>query len=119
MKGRVATSLVALACAVFGGAAPAAESGLGATCASDAQCASGFCDRHRCAAPQGVYGRPCAPAPRGEDGLRDGKLNVCGAYVCALERCRSCSSAEQCEEEYGAPACTVAEGRPGARCGRL
>ncbi|MDC8012505.1 hypothetical protein [Tahibacter soli] len=115
---RVATSVLALILAACGGADRVAASDIGAACARDAQCASGFCDRDRCAAPTGDYGRRCTPAPRGADGLRDGKLNVCGAYVCALERCRSCASGDQCLAEYGAPACVASGDRPGARCGR-
>lgn len=90
----------------------------GAACSSDAQCGSGFCDAGVCAVPSGVYGSRCLPAPRGEDAVRDGKLNACGAYVCGDGRCRSCESARQCMDEYGAPACAKVEGRPGMRCGR-
>ena len=110
MKVRVATSVLILACA--------ASSAAGAACATDAQCASHFCDAGRCALPRGDYGRACTGAPRDADGLRDGKLNVCGAYVCIDARCRSCASDAQCRDEYGAPACVVADGRPGRRCGR-
>ncbi|HVJ63059.1 MAG TPA: hypothetical protein VM555_10155 [Tahibacter sp.] len=118
MKARVAISLLFAAIGAACGADRAATSDLGAACARDAQCASGFCDLARCASPQGDYGRPCEPAPRVDDGLRDGKLNRCGAYVCSLDRCRSCTSDEQCRSEYGAPACVAADDRPGARCGR-
>ena len=129
MKARVAISGLLLSiCAACGGAEfvgaefvsadRGAAADLAAACASDAQCASGFCDRDRCATPQGDYGRDCDAAPRGGDGLRDGKLNVCGAYVCALDRCRSCVSDGQCRSEYGAPACVASDDRPGARCGR-
>ncbi len=119
MKARVAISVWLLTiCAACGGADRGVASNPGAACASDAQCASGFCDRARCAAPQGDYGRRCEAAPRGDDGLRDGKLNVCVAYVCASDRCRSCASDDECRDEYGAPACVAGDGRPGMRCGR-
>ena len=86
-------------------------------CAGDRDCASGFCDRGVCAVPAGVYGRPCEPAPRTKDGLRDAMLNVCGAYLCIEGRCRSCGSDEQCRSELGSPRCYKAEGEPGWRCG--
>lgn len=116
MKVRAATSLVLLI--VASGTAGAAASRDGAHCTSDAQCASAFCDLARCAVPHGDYGRVCTVAPRGDDGLRDGKLDVCGAYVCTLARCRSCDSDDVCRDEYGAPACVASDVRPGRRCGR-
>jgi hypothetical protein len=90
---------------------------LGKSCAVDNDCAFGFCDLGICAMPEGVYGQPCKVAPLGADGLRDGKLNMCGAYVCSQERCRSCGSDAQCQEEYGAPLCVARPNRPGIRCG--
>jgi hypothetical protein len=90
---------------------------LGEACLEDAQCVSNFCDNLQCAMPEGVYGRPCVPAPTTADGLRDGKLHTCGAYLCLEDRCRSCVSDDQCQQELGAPRCYISEGRPGARCG--
>jgi hypothetical protein len=84
----------------------------------DADCGSGFCDLGRCSQPQGVYGAKCIPAPRTPEGIRDGKLNTCGAYLRIDRRCRSCTSSAQCEVELGAPRCSPLSPHPGRRCGR-
>ena len=96
---------------------PEPGSEAGAFCRVDSDCGSGFCDQNACADPSGVYGRPCQPAPVTNEGIRDGKLNICGAYVCLDQRCRSCTSDTQCQSEYGAPYCRDHETRPGKRCG--
>jgi hypothetical protein len=88
------------------------------TCHADSACGTGFCDRGVCRATAGVYGRTCKPAPRGPDGVRDGKLSVCGAYLCIDGRCRSCQSDGECKSEVGSPRCYKLEGEPGMRCGR-
>src|SRR6478609_9908650 len=75
------------------------------TCHADSACGAGFCDRGVCRAVAGVYGRTCKAAPRGPDGLRDGKLSVCGAYLCIDGRCRSCQSDGECKSEIGSPKC--------------
>lgn len=90
----------------------------GITCSIDQNCASGFCDDGRCALPKGPFGASCTPAPRTPDGISDGKLHACGAYVCIEGRCRSCTSDTQCREELGAPRCTAIADTPGRRCGR-
>ncbi len=90
---------------------------VGEQCSEDAQCDSSFCDLQRCSPPQGVYGRTCAPAPRTSEGIRDGKLHFCGAYLCLDGRCRSCSRDQQCQSELGSPTCYRSDDRPGARCG--
>jgi len=92
---------------------------LGMACASDEACQTGYCDLGVCAAPQGLYGSPCREAPRTSAGVRDAKLNTCGAYICADGKCRSCTSAVQCQREYGAPYCRANDVRPGQRCGAL
>lgn len=89
----------------------------GQSCSLDGSCLSGFCDAGQCAEPSGPFGAVCTPAPRTSDGLRDGKLNVCGAYLCLNGRCRSCVSDTQCKEEYGAPRCRSLAPYPGRRCG--
>jgi hypothetical protein len=99
-------------------AAPAISGALGTACERDGECASGFCDLKVCTAPLGAYGQACEPAPRGPDGLRDGKLNMCGAYVCNAGRCRSCTSDAECQGEYASPLCRKSDEHPGARCGR-
>jgi hypothetical protein len=93
------------------------RAGLGDQCLEDTDCQSHFCDRHRCATPEGVYGRACIPAPRTPEGPRDGKLHTCGAYLCIHRRCRSCESNAACQSELGAPRCYRAPQHPGARCG--
>jgi len=103
---RVASGAVELA------AAPPDKS-----CHADSACGTGFCDRGVCRAVAGVYGRTCKAAPRGPDGLRDGKLSVCGAYLCIDGRCRSCQSDGECKSEVGSPKCYKLEGEPGMRCG--
>jgi hypothetical protein len=105
-----------------GGAVQAAmtehgRAGLGDRCLEDTECQSNFCDRHRCATPEGVYGRACIPAPRTPEGPRDGKLHTCGAYLCVQQRCQSCESDAECQSELGAPRCYLAPDSPGARCG--
>jgi hypothetical protein len=89
----------------------------GAACQADEDCQSGFCDAGVCRLPEGQYGAVCTPAPRTAEGLRDGKLNACGAYICSEDRCRSCNSDSQCQQEYGAPTCRLHPTRPGKRCG--
>jgi hypothetical protein len=89
----------------------------GERCASDAECRSAFCDLEHCAEPEGAYGSSCRPAPLTSEGLRDAKIETCGAYICIGERCRSCVSDEQCRSELGAVRCQRSPGRPGARCG--
>lgn len=101
--------------ALAGGAGNDAPTG--AACHVDEVCQSGFCDLGVCRIPQGQYGAACTPAPFTEEGLRDGKLNSCGAYVCVEGRCRSCTSDSQCQREYGAPKCQLHPTRPGKRCG--
>ena len=98
---------------------PSALAAFGMACASDEACQTGYCDLGVCAAPQGLYGSLCHEAPRTSGGVRDAKLNTCGAYICADGKCRSCTSAVQCQREYGAPYCRVNDGRPGQRCGAL
>jgi len=98
-------------------AAPIVASASEKGCTADAQCPQDFCDRSTCQVPLGVYGRACKPVPRTPEGPRDGKLNVCGAYLSLDGRCRSCQSDEQCRSELGAPRCSKLEGEPGFRCG--
>src|SRR4030095_1271286 len=88
---------------------PSPLAALGAACASDGACETGFCDLGACALPQGLLGVPCQEAPRNASGLRDAKLNMCGAYICADGKCRSCTSALQCQSEYGAPHCSASD----------
>jgi hypothetical protein len=90
-----------------------AAAGAGERCETDSHCLSGFCDLGRCAAPQGTYGRSCTPAPLTPEGIRDGKLHVCGAYPCIQERCRSCVSDEQCRSELGSQRCLRSAEHPG------
>ena len=90
---------------------------IGAACHVDDDCQSGFCDLGICRLSEGQYGAGCTPAPLTAEGLRDGKLNHCGAYVCEEGRCRSCNSDRQCQSEYGAPTCILHPSRPGKRCG--
>lgn len=90
---------------------------VGTTCDADGSCQSGFCDLGKCKEVDGQYGSVCVPAPLTTDGLRDGKLNSCGAYICADARCRSCNSDKQCQKEYGAAKCRSHVTRPGKRCG--
>ena len=92
---------------------------MAAECSTDPECQTGFCDRGQCAVPvpQYLYGQQCTPAPIGPDGLRDGTLHFCGAYLCIDGRCRSCVSDEECKTEMGAPDCTDFAPRPGFRCG--
>lgn len=106
------------------GASGAAQAGgadkynpVGAACHVDDDCRSNFCDLGICSIPEGQYGAVCTPAPLTSEGLRDGKLNSCGAYICSEGRCRSCNSASQCQREYGAPKCNPHSTRPGKRCG--
>ncbi len=101
--------------ALAGGAGKDAP--VGAACHADEDCQSDFCDLGICRIPQGQYGAVCTPAPLTAEGLRDGKLNYCGAYVCEEGRCRSCNSDSQCQSEYGAPMCKLHPNRPGKRCG--
>jgi hypothetical protein len=113
-------AIILLGCSCLGIHQPTAgarDLALGARCEEDAQCRSSFCDLGRCVMPEGVYGRPCVPAPRTSDGLRDGKLHVCGAYLCLEGRCRSCTSDDQCRSELGSPRCYRSDTHPGARCG--
>jgi hypothetical protein len=113
----IAVALCLLGCAQA--RAPALGAAADATaCGADRECGSGFCDKGRCAEPEGVYGAACTPAPRTAEGVRDGKLNTCGAYVCIEARCRSCESDAQCQGELGAPRCMSSATRPGSRCGR-
>ena len=98
---------------------PSALAEVGRACASDGACQSSYCDLGVCAAPQGRYGSPCQEPPRTSSGVRDAKLNTCGAYICADGKCRSCTSEVQCQREYGAPHCRASDGRPGQRCGAL
>ena len=97
---------------------PCMSLNFGATCSEDYECASGFCDLNLCVIPEGVYGQDCVPAPKGPDGLRDGKLHTCGAYLCLKNRCRSCSSDEQCQSELGSPNCYASQRMQGMRCGK-
>ena len=90
---------------------------VGAACLVDKECQSSFCDLDVCTDPAGQYGAVCMVAPLTADGLRDGKLNTCGAYVCADGRCRSCQTDDQCKTEYGVPRCSLHDTRPGRRCG--
>ncbi|MEE9238627.1 MAG: hypothetical protein V3U58_03615, partial [Thermodesulfobacteriota bacterium] len=90
---------------------------IGAACQIDDDCQSSFCDLGVCSNPEGQYGVACTPAPLTPEGLRDGKLNSCGAYICSEGRCRSCNSDSQCQSEYGAPKCNSHSTRPGKRCG--
>jgi hypothetical protein len=94
------------------------SAGASATCKADIDCDVGFCDRGGCAEREGVFGAACTPAPRTAEGVRDGKLHSCGAYLCIDSRCRSCQSDSQCQAELGAPRCLASPGRPGFRCGR-
>jgi len=86
-------------------------------CSADSQCKTGFCDRGRCDTPADLYGQRCSPAPIGPDGLRDPRQHACGAYLCIDERCRSCTSDEECLTELGSPRCVARPPRPGLRCG--
>ena len=101
--------------ALAGGAG--SDAPIGAACHADEDCQSTFCDLGICRIPEGQYGAVCTPAPFTEEGLRDGKLNTCGAYVCREGRCRSCNSDRQCQQDYGAPTCQLHPSRPGKRCG--
>lgn len=114
---RVSTflAMVAFALPACAGATHRAES---EACRVDAACATGFCDSGRCAVPDGNYGARCQSAARTAEGLRDARIETCGAYLCVEERCRSCTSDAQCEAELGAPHCKASAGRPGLRCGR-
>jgi hypothetical protein len=87
------------------------------SCRSDTDCQEGFCDLRVCQKPTGVYGRMCKLAPRTPEGPRNGKLNVCGPYLCSDGRCRSCKSDDECRLELGSPRCYKLEGEPGLRCG--
>ena len=104
-----------LAIALTGGADR--YSPVGAACHIDDDCQSSFCDLGICRNPEGQYGAVCTPAPLTPEGLRDGKLNSCGAYICSEGRCRSCNADSQCQSEYGAPKCSPHRTRPGNRCG--
>jgi hypothetical protein len=69
------------------------------SCATDGDCASGFCDRARCAAKFDPrhYGWECDESSLPADNpIRASKLRVCGAYVCREGRCRSCLSNADC-----------------------
>src|SRR4051812_42223023 len=120
-------TLIAFALVAFGGSACSrkhgASGGGGLAAAPDKSChadrggGAGFFGRGGGGAVAGVYGRTCKAAPRGPDGLRDGKLSVCGAYLCLDGRCRSCQSDGECKSEVGSPRCYKLEGEPGMRCG--
>jgi len=114
---RMATfmTMVALALPACAGANHRAESD---ACRVDSDCATGFCDSSRCAVPDGRYGAQCQAVARTAEGLRDARIETCGAYLCIEERCRSCTSDAQCEAELGAPRCKASADRPGLRCGR-
>src|SRR4051812_28675321 len=98
----IAAALCLLAC-LNAACWSATASRQAATCKTDAECGSEFCDSGRCSQPRGVYGTKCIPAPHTPEGIRDGKLSTCGAYLCIDGRCRSCSSSAQCAAELGAP----------------
>jgi hypothetical protein len=119
MSAAVALAIAASACMQqrAGESVRAAAAAVDQKCTSDGECASGFCDRNVCRAPSGILGRPCEPAPRTKDGLRDAMLNVCGAYLCVEGRCRSCVSDGECRAELGSPRCYESKGDPGRRCG--
>jgi len=99
--------------------APSTGTPAPAGCRTDSECASGFCDRAQCSAPDEAqaYGTACEPPVRDNQGRVDGKLYTCGAYVCIDGRCRSCASDAQCQAELGSPACLARPNRPGVRCG--
>ena len=100
----------------------------GATCSSDRDCASAFCDLGRCEElGSGIYAyglecRSLGPSynsgPIGFSGIENGKYSTCAGYLCINERCHSCTSAAQCYDAIGAPSCYANEGRPGQACGR-
>ncbi len=106
---------VVVAGLVLSGCSGGASQGGG--CQRDSDCGSGFCDRGACQQPAEVYGSACTPAPLGPDGVRDGAYHTCGAYLCLEDRCRSCSSDQECQAELGSPRCLQRESRPGRRCG--
>lgn len=91
-----------------------------AECQSDEECPGGFCDREgECGTLEDrtSRGRTCKRAPELPSGMVDGKLNVCGAYLCIDGRCRSCRTDRECELEYGAPRCAASEDGSGRSCG--
>jgi len=95
------------------------ESSSVSECSDDSDCATGFCDRNRCAIPaeEYVYGVPCKKAPTLPEGIRDGRIHQCGAYLCIDGLCRSCISDNECLAELGSPACLDHAIKPGLRCG--
>lgn len=97
------------------------------SCATDATCAPGFCDRGVCAMPgRGAYGRECEgpedyvsslppPAPGEVRGPKAGFPEpFCYGYRCIDFRCRSCQSDAECQ---GGSTCGQAKGWPGKQCG--
>ena len=119
-------ALVSGASAICCAGAPRAPEG--ATCSSDRDCASAFCDLGRCETPGlGIvaYGLECrSPGPSynsgpiGFSGTENGKYTTCSGYLCINERCHSCTSAAQCYDAVGAPSCYADDGRPGQACGQ-
>lgn len=110
------------------GCADAPRAHQGATCSSDRDCATSFCDLGRCEEPgSGIvaYGLECSSpgpsynsGPIGFSGTENGKLAACASFLCIGGRCRSCTAAQQCYDALGAPSCYALEGRPGQLCGR-
>jgi hypothetical protein len=93
--------------------APAAD--VAGTCQRDVDCPGAFCDRGRCAPEgKGNFGAACVLFGPGRPDPREYK---CGAYVCLDDRCRSCTSDDECQQLLGSPTCAAVEGWPGKRCG--
>lgn len=125
------SSLILFLMYACGGArAPApTEAGAGASgCSRDEQCLQGFCDSTgRCgtASYELGYGIPCQIPSLDLPGETRAKLDVCGAYRCKAERCRSCMSDDEClgegESADSGTTCSplgFVSDRPGRRCGR-
>ena len=120
----VAAATVALACS---STAPAQE-GAGkensstgeGSCSVDADCASNFCDRSKCATPGSRnYGAACiVPEADPTTGVPNPSDYTCGAYLCLSGKCRSCVTDSECQKTLGSPTCAPGNEWSGKACGR-
>jgi hypothetical protein len=112
-----------------GGMGTAVDAGPdGASCDSDGECESHFCDLRRCTEPDITW----------EDGVETGYGAVCddeyvfpggaiplpwqapcvGGYICKQDRCRSCTSSNECGTESPS-GCYFKPDHPGQSCGNM
>lgn len=92
-------------------------------CTEDAQCASSFCDRGKCANADFLaehnYGEVCVSGPPqapSEDLRVAPPGGRCEGYLCVDQRCRSCQSDAECNEGPGDLKCIYLSNWPGKVC---